>query len=71
MRLPKADTMAVHLDLFDANGQWLDQLRVAEPGWARSNRVPLSFNRTHVALALEDDRGLPFVRIFRIVRTND
>jgi hypothetical protein len=68
VRLPKADTAAVHLDLFDAEGRWLDVLSLAEPGWAETAYRPLAFSRTHLALAVEDEDGLPVVRIYRIER---
>ena len=66
VRLPKADNTAVTFDLFDAQGRWLDQLAVPEPTWAARGFRPTSFTRTHVAVPLEDDDGLPFIRIYRI-----
>jgi hypothetical protein len=71
VRLASADTAAVHLDLFDPEGRWLDQLTLAEPGWVEQAYRPMAFSRTHLAMALEDEDGLPVIRIFRIVRQDD
>jgi hypothetical protein len=64
------DTTAVHLDLFDAEGRWLDQVAVPEPQWATATYMPTAFSRDHLALILEDDEGLPVIRIYRIVRSD-
>lgn len=69
VRQSSADTVAVHFDLFDAEGRWLDVLSLAEPSWAASSYRPLAFSRTHLALAVEDEDGLPVVRIYRIARS--
>lgn len=69
MRLSSADTTAVHFDLFDEEGRWLDQVTIAEPAWATSSYQPLAFSKTHLAIALEGDDGLPVVRIYRIARS--
>lgn len=71
VRLSKADTTAVHLDLFDAEGRWLDQLTLPEPAWVERTYRPMAFSRTHLALAVEDEEGLPIVRIYRIVRRDE
>ncbi len=68
VRLSSPDTAAVHLDLFDPEGRWLDQLTVEEPEWANNGYVPLAFSRDRLAILGEDEDGLPIVRIFRITR---
>lgn len=68
VRLSSSDTLQVHLDLFDPQGRWLDQLTVAHRPWATSSFVPLSFSRDHLAVLGEDDEGLPVISIFRIER---
>jgi hypothetical protein len=61
----------VHLDLFDPEGRWLDQVTLAEPGWVEQTYRPMAFSRTHLVMGLEDEDGLPVIRIFRIVRQED
>lgn len=68
IRRSDPDTAAVHLDLFDETGRWLDQVTVAEPIWASAAYTPVAFGRDRVALLATDDDGLPVVRVFRIVR---
>lgn len=69
MRLSSADTTTVHFDLFDEEGRWLDQVSVIAPAWAASSYQPMAFSKTHLAIVLEGDDGLPVVRIYRIARS--
>jgi hypothetical protein len=71
VRLASADTTAVHLDLFDHEGRWLDQLTLPERGWVEQAYRPMAFSSTHLALGLEDEDGLPVIRIYRIERKED
>lgn len=68
VRLSVPDTANVHLDLFDPQGRWLDQVTVAHRQWAETSFTPLAFSRDHVAILGEDDDGLPVVSIYRIER---
>ena len=66
VRVSTADTLQVTLDVFDAEGRWLDQLDVAEPLWAANSFIPVAFGADRLAIAIEDEAGLPLVRIYRI-----
>lgn len=66
VRRSSPDSAAVHLDLFDANGVWLDELTLASPNWAQNAYLPLSFGTDLLAIADEDADGLPIVRIYRL-----
>ncbi len=67
-RLSSPDTSAVHLDLFDSEGRWLDQVSVPEPEWADEEYTPVTFGRDRLALLVTDADGLPMIRVYRIVR---
>lgn len=67
-RLSRDDSLAVHLDLFDNEGRWLDRVSVAHRPWATRSFIPLSFSRDHLALLGEDAEGLPVVNVYRIAR---
>jgi hypothetical protein len=68
VRLSSNDTTVVKLDLFDRDGRWLDQLTVPAEGWPKSAWMAPAFSRDRVAVQLETDDGLPFYRVYRIVR---
>ncbi len=69
VRLIDSDTSAMHLDLFDPEGRWLDQVVVREPEWASSGYRPVAFSSDRLAVLATDDDGLPLVRIYRITRS--
>jgi hypothetical protein len=71
VRLSTADTSSAKFDLFDREGRWLDQVSVPGSDWPREAWQPTSFSHDRVAVILEDDEGLPVIRIFRIVRKED
>lgn len=68
IRRSSSDTTAVHFDLFDRDGRWLDEVTVANTGWARQAYQAASWGRDHLALADEDAAGRPLIQIYRITR---
>lgn len=60
----------VDLDVFDANGRWLDRFYVEEPSWAVQPYAEFAFSTSHLVLILEAADGLPVIRKYRIVRDN-
>jgi hypothetical protein len=68
-RQATGDTTTATFDLFDREGRWLDQLRVADADWAKAAYQSASFAGDRVAVLGETGDGLPVVRIYRLVRT--
>lgn len=68
VRRSEADTTAVHFDLFDQSGVWIDVLTLAEPNLARSVYLPTAFSSDRIAVATEDADGLPIIRIYHLMR---
>lgn len=58
----------IRLDLFDADGRWLDELSVPRDGWPEDAWAPIAFGLDRVAVALEDGSGAPLIRVYRIER---
>jgi hypothetical protein len=68
VRLSSPDTLAMHLDLFDSSGRWLDTVSIAEPLLATTTYRPMFWGHDRVAFSLQDEDGLPLVRIYRLER---
>jgi 6-bladed beta-propeller len=68
VRLTGPDTTHVSFDLFDAEGRWLDSLRLPATDWPAEAWRPVAWSRTEVAVFLEGEDGRPLVRVFSIVR---
>jgi hypothetical protein len=67
VELAGADTTAKHFDVFSRDGRWLDTVLVPQELWpAESYRVAWGTDR--VAVAMEDENGLPLLRVFAIRR---
>lgn len=65
LQLSSADTTQVQFDVFARDGRWLDTVRLPRSQWpATSFRT--SWGRGEVAVAMEDEDGLPLVRVFAI-----
>ena len=62
------DTTTVQLDLFDAEGRLLDEVRVPAAGWpTMPYQRPVSWTRDGAAVAVQTDSGFTVIR-YRIVR---
>jgi hypothetical protein len=68
VRMSTGDTMTVRFDLFSRDGQWLDQVALANSEWARSAYQTASWSKDHVAVKGESADGRALVRIYRIAR---
>lgn len=55
-------------DLFDANGIWLDSVRVPADGWVSNAWSPVSWASNAAAIVLEAEDGRPFIRVYEIRR---
>lgn len=69
VRQATGDTTTATFDLFDREGQWLDQLHIVDPNWAKAAFRSVSFAGDRVAVLGETGDGLPVVRIYRLVRS--
>ena len=63
-----ADTSAVEFDVFGAEREWLDVVRVPAAIWPSAEWTSAAWGTNRVAVPAEDDDGRPVVRVFRIVR---
>lgn len=63
-----SDSASVAFDLFDAEGRWLDVVRVPAVGWTATAWGPSAWGRDAVAVVVAGDDGRPMVRVYGIER---
>lgn len=69
IRRSLADTSVVELDLFGEDRVWLDVIRVPSSDWpGTASWSGAGWGRDRVAMPVEDEDGLPLVRVFEVVR---
>lgn len=65
VELALADTSQIAFDVFGRNGRWLDTVRLPRAQWPQTS-YRTAWGRNAVAVAMEDEDGLPLVRVFAI-----
>lgn len=63
-----SDSSTTAFDLFDAEGRWLDIVRVPAAGWTATAWGPSAWGRDAIAVVIEGEDGRPMVRVYGIGR---